>query len=123
MIGVTILIMKKILIIEDDIDTLDIIKYLLDDNNFETFCLKELVPLTEVLDIQPDIILIDYRLPNGPGSEFCFKLKNDPVFSSIPVILMSTHTQLKELAQESCADDYLAKPFDLDDVLAVLSKY
>ena len=65
------MIMKKILVIEDDLDTLDILDYLIQDMNCEVSRSQQLIPVDDVISINPDIILVDYWLPNGHGSDFC----------------------------------------------------
>jgi len=114
--------MKKILVIEDDLDTLDILDYLIQDMNCEVSRSQQLIPVDDVISINPDIILVDYWLPNGHGSDFCTAIKQHPTLSSIPVVLISTHVKLKTVAEQSCADGYLEKPFNIGDLEQIIAK-
>jgi CheY-like chemotaxis protein len=69
------------------------------------------------------MILLDNRLIEGYGRDFCKRLKSDPSSRYIPVILFSTNAQLEEMARESGADGYLKKPFDLEDLLDLVKQH
>ena len=115
--------MKKILIIEDDINTLQILKYLMDEIHYDVVKFRKLIPIADVIAIKPDIVLIDHWLPNGRGSDFCLEIKKDPGLSSTAVILISTHDELQALAAESCADAYIQKPFDIADLTRLIKSF
>jgi CheY-like chemotaxis protein len=51
------------------------------------------------------------------GRDICKKLKQDPLTKNIPVIMISASRDIKESAMEAGADDFLAKPFEMDDLL------
>jgi two-component system phosphate regulon response regulator PhoB len=61
--------------------------------------------------------LVDVMLPDGNGIEICTDLKNDMFTKHIPVIVMSANPRSKELSTQASADDYISKPFDVDDVV------
>ena len=65
----------KIIIIEDDKDTLDIMTYILIDEGYEVIAADNTGPLTDIQLHQPILILMDNRLPEGPGRDICQKLK------------------------------------------------
>jgi two-component system KDP operon response regulator KdpE len=68
---------------------------------------------------QPDVILIDLLLPDGDGSELCRQIRE---FSVVPVLLLSAVDDEREKvrALDAGADDYLTKPFGIDELLARL---
>jgi len=115
--------MKKVLIIENDSDTLDLLGYIIADMNFHVQRMSKLISLKEIQNINPDIILIDYWLPNGKGSDACLEIKNNESTAHIPVILMSTNIQTPKIAEDCLADTYIEKPFDIDDLIKVLMKF
>jgi len=115
--------MKKILIIEDDINTLQILEYLMEEMRFDVVKFRKLVPVADVVAINPDIVLIDHWLPNGKGSDFCLEIKKNPTLGSTAVILISTHAELKIIAAESCADAYIQKPFDIADLTRLIKSF
>jgi two-component system phosphate regulon response regulator PhoB len=115
--------MKRILVIEDDRDTLDLLKYIIEDLNFDIHSADRLIPLDEIASIDPHITLIDYMLPNGRGSDLCLEIKKSETTRHINVILMSTHNQLATISKDSCADAYLGKPFDIEDLADMLLQF
>jgi DNA-binding response OmpR family regulator len=76
----------------------------------------------DALDIiaqeRPDLVLADVMMPLINGAELCRRLKADGATQSIPVILMSAAG--RDVADGSGADDYLDKPFYLDEVEALV---
>lgn len=67
---------------------------------------------------QPDIILLDARMPNMDGIEVCQQLKLDSKLKDIPVIFISAHNQIQDKVQafEAGAVDYITKPFEVEEV-------
>jgi DNA-binding response OmpR family regulator len=114
--------MKKVLVIEDDKDTLDLLKYIIEDMDFDIHCSEQLITLSEVTSIAPYIALIDYRLPNGKGSDLCLEIKNNKATRHIIVILMSTYSQIAIISKDSHADAYIEKPFNITDLAKLLLK-
>jgi len=63
------------------------------------------------------LLLIDNWLQGKSGHDICFQLKNDSRTIAIPVVLISATAKLDETAQRCGADDFICKPFDIDDLL------
>jgi CheY-like chemotaxis protein len=114
---------KKIMVIEDNEDILDLIKFILENDGYEIVSGEDSQLLGEILIHQPDLVLMDNRLTDGLGSEFCQQLKNDPSTQHFPVVLISANTELEVLAAGSRADGFLAKPFDIKDLVAIVRRY
>jgi DNA-binding response OmpR family regulator len=114
---------RKIIIIEDDPDTLDIMSYILAEEGYETITAKNSQPLHEVHNLQPMLILLDNRLTDGQGHDFCRQFKNDPATRHFPVILVSANPGLEAMARDSNADGYLPKPFDIADLVELVKKF
>jgi len=114
--------MKKLLLIENDRDTLEVMGVVLEYDEFEVVQSQKKLPLSEIKRINPDIIVIDHLLDDGFGSDLCLEIKSSPLTKNIPVILCSASYKVEQLAQESCADAFIAKPFDLNEFLAVINK-
>jgi DNA-binding response OmpR family regulator len=66
----------------------------------------------------PDAVVLDRLMPVMTGEEVCAALKTDPRTGSIPVVLLSAHASEREIVEgfDAGADDYLTKPFDLDEL-------
>jgi len=106
--------MKKILIIEDDLDTLDVLQVYFLDLGYEVVTYDDKHSIKGVIINRPDIAILDNKLQNGFGHDLCREIKSNPLTSHIPVILISGYHDLKQLAENSGADAFIAKPFDLD---------
>lgn len=65
----------------------------------------------------PDLILLDNQLGNKSGAEICRSLKTNELTRDIPVMLVSATEGLAEIAAKAFADDFLAKPFDMQALL------
>jgi two-component system phosphate regulon response regulator PhoB len=114
---------RKIIIIEDDPDTLDIMSYILAEEGYETIPASNSKPLHDVHVHQPMLILLDNRLTEGFGRDFCTRFKKDPATRHFPVVLISANPGLETMALECNADGYLKKPFDIDELLNVVKKF
>lgn len=114
--------MKKVLVIEDDVNTIEVMDYLIQGNGFEVIKSLSLLTVDEITGMHPDVIMIDYYMPGGKGDELCIQLKANSLTRAIPIILMSTHSDLEDISKECHADDYLAKPFAIETVVSMLTR-
>lgn len=110
--------MKEIFIVEDDQDIRELIGFLLETHDFKvsTFPTAEDFQKAILLG-NPDLILLDIMLPDGNGMQICRELRDDANTNTIPVLLMSAHAD-EALLKDHCANDFIAKPFDIDDLIA-----
>jgi len=115
--------MKKLLIIENDIDTLDIVTFISEDIDFEVIKSRKKVHIQQIVDLKPDIIIIDYLLDEGFGDELCLEIKLNELIKHIPVVLYSASKELKTIAEKCLATAFLQKPFDLVDLENILKKF
>ena len=106
--------MKKVLVIEDDADTIEMVEYLLQDAGYAVIKINREVFLSEIAAINPDLVVLDYLLPHALGNNLCSSLKSDPKTKHIPVILYSASNLGKKVADECKADEFIPKPFDVD---------
>lgn len=114
---------KKILIVEDEEDILELIKYNLLKEGYEVFEAssgEKALKLVQSKEISPDLILLDLMLPGVDGIEICKTLKNDSSISHIPVIMLTAKSEEIDiiLGLEVGADDYITKPFSPRILLA-----
>lgn len=72
----------------------------------------------------PDVVLLDVMMPDIDGLEVTRRLKADPRTAAIPVVLVSARTESEDVAagRAAGAADYLRKPFDPDDLVALLDR-
>ncbi|MBS1529102.1 MAG: response regulator transcription factor [Bacteroidetes bacterium] len=105
--------MKKILLIEDDPDTSELMGYLLQRLGFEVSFSYDVLPLDDILKIRPNLIILDHRLGTGLGSRLCQNLKSTSSTQPIPVMMLSGSHDIQEIAESCGANAYLRKPFDI----------
>ena len=108
--------MKKVLVIDDDLDVLEVVKLILTSYGFEVRLHDTGLNVPEiVLDFQPDLILLDIRLPGKSGTEICKELKEQDCV--IPIILFSAHAMQTNFLDSFGADAFIAKPFDVKNLV------
>jgi CheY-like chemotaxis protein len=115
---------KKILICDDDLGILEVTKIILESNGYEVAALdsgKAIV--SRVKQFLPHLILLDLWMPGIEGKEISKLLKSDPVTSKIPIIMVSAVNDLEKVATDLPADDFLSKPYDMDDLLKMAEKH
>jgi len=115
--------MKKIFIIEDDADILDLTSYLLTEAGHTVVSSLTLRSVGYIKEVNPDLILLDHRLKDGLGDKLCLEIKKDEATAHIPVIFVSADINIHEIAEKSCADAYLNKPFDIYDLIAIIEEF
>jgi len=114
---------KKVLIIEDDEATSEILEFIVGGLDCEAITSTYALPVKEIQAVLPDLILLDHWLGGELGGELCLKLRDNPYTKHIPVIMMSAHHTLKDIAKQFCADDYMEKPFSVDDMEKRIKKH
>ena len=114
---------KKILVVDDEKDIVDILKYNLErENEFEVLTASNGKEALDLAATNPDVILLDIMMPELNGFEVCKQLKGNPATSKIPVIFLTAkENEIDEiLGLEIGADDYITKPISPRKVLARL---
>jgi two-component system alkaline phosphatase synthesis response regulator PhoP len=126
--------MKKILLVDDDVDFCEATKLLLESKAYEVVMAHDgKQGLEKVRADRPDGVILDVMMPEMNGYDVCVVLKADPELKKIPVVLLTavdqamfrtTYTRLMGLMTE--ADDYIAKPVEPEELVkrveALLSK-
>ena len=108
---------KKIMIADDDPNIVDAIELMLE---FEGYQVSSTIDGSTVLDMKtelPDLLLLDIWMAGEDGRNICKKLKHEPLTRHIPILMVSANKNVQELAIEAGADDFLAKPFQMNDLL------
>jgi DNA-binding response OmpR family regulator len=114
---------KKIVIVEDDTDTMEVVEIVLRQAAYAVIKINRQLPIKELSGIKPDLIILDHLLSFGLGSEICLEIKRNMSTKSIPVILFSASQSLAKIASECGADDFIAKPFNLDELLGLVARW
>jgi two-component system phosphate regulon response regulator PhoB len=113
---------KKVLIIENDHDIRYIVEFILKEHGFETLSIPEPQNLSAIIPFHPDVILLDEFINSKPGHRLCKKIKQVPALAAVPVIILSTASDVELIATECDANDYIGKPFDLDNLVSKVIK-
>ena len=71
----------------------------------------------------PDLLLLDIWMSGTDGRDICKHLKQKQNTRNIPIVLVSASKDIEHSAMEAGADDFLAKPFEMDDLLEKIKKY
>lgn len=111
-----------ILIIEDDPDIAEVLRYGLERNDFKTrIALNGEEGLSASLDKfnPPSVILVDLLLPGMTGFELCRRLRSEALTRATPIVIVSARASDEEIAigAELGADDYIVKPFSIREVV------
>jgi two-component system, OmpR family, alkaline phosphatase synthesis response regulator PhoP len=115
---------RSIVIVEDDEDIADSIRYNLEHQGFRVRVASTgQAALDIVFDSPPNLILLDINLPGMSGFELCRRLRTEAVTARVPILILTARTgeSDKVLGLELGADDYLTKPFGMRELLARVS--
>jgi len=106
---------KRILIVDDEEDILNVLRFRLEANNYEVLSASDgQEGLNKARFEKPDLIILDLMLPKLDGYKVCRMLKFDENYKSIPIIIFTASAQKKdeEFDMEMGADAYITKPFE-----------
>jgi diguanylate cyclase (GGDEF)-like protein len=113
--------LPKILVIEDETYTREIIRIGLEFKGYKVITASDGEEgFEKVLSENPDLVISDVMMPRMSGLDLCTKVKNNFFTSSIPIILLTARNQMddKIYGLTIGADDYVAKPFDMRELIA-----
>ena len=116
---------KKILIADDDKSIAECLEILLGLSGYEVFVAFDgQQAVKQAQSVVPDLILLDMVMPKLSGFDACKIIKNDPALRHIPVIALTSLTQMGDMekAYTAGADDYQHKPFDNVHLLEKVKK-
>lgn len=106
---------KRVLIFEDDAEILEVSKSILEARGYEVYsCIHCKNTLELVENIKPHLILMDYMIPESGGLKAVRLIKGRHELKNIPIIFFSAHEEIENLAFKAGADNYIAKPFDIN---------
>jgi CheY-like chemotaxis protein len=104
---------EKVLIIDDDVDTLKLVGLMLERQGYEIAVASNgTIGLNKAAEILPELILLDVMMPDLDGYEVTKRLRSDPALAHIPIIMFTAKTMVddKVAGFEAGVDDYLTKP-------------
>ena len=116
---------KRVLVIDDDEDILEILNVIFQENGYDIVLSNTGEAAEHIRVIQPDIVLLDVRIVGSAksGIEICREIKSQLETRHLPVMLVSGESDLAVIAQDCGADSYVAKPFDIFDLLSQVKDF
>jgi DNA-binding response OmpR family regulator len=117
---------KKILIVDDEVDLVETVRFPLEMEGYHVLVsYNGEDALNQARKENPDLILLDLMLPKLDGYKVCRLLKFDDRYKHIPILMLTAKTQDKDkiLGMETGANEYITKPFEMDDLLKKVKAY
>lgn len=114
---------KIVLVIENDKDILDLIGLLATGLGHEVILESDIITLEKILQLSPDIVLLDHWLNEKAGGDLCSEIKAHKSVRHIPVVMISSFPDNIKLARESVADAFVEKPFDIHEVEDIIKSF
>ena len=114
---------KKILVVDDDPGILDVLQIMLEESGYEVETAQDALLIEKKLIVTPDIILLDMWMSGINGKDVCRKLKSESKTRNITIVMISANNDIEKIANESGADAFMSKPFQMNDLLALLEKF
>lgn len=114
---------KKILIVDDDNDILEVMTEALVYEGYEVKGLQKTDNIfPEIIQYKPDLVLLDYILNGVNGGELCHQVKINRHTSRLPVILMSAYPRVLQSLGDYGCDMFISKPFELSEVISSIQQ-
>jgi CheY-like chemotaxis protein len=114
---------KKIYLVEGDLETLFTLNAMLEEAGYDVLLSHCAAPLMEEQLPETDVFILDQCMPDGDGLQICRKIRRRAETSNIPVIMISASDEISDNAAAAGANEFLVKPFAMQDLLAAVSRY
>lgn len=115
--------MKRVLVLDNDQDILDIMNEVLTYEGFRITCISKADSIfKEIATHKPDLLMVDYLLNGISGGEVCRRIKENSQTHNLPIIVISAYPRLGMSLGANDFDDFISKPFDLDDLVNRIKK-
>lgn len=116
----------KVMIIDDSNTIRKSAEMFLKSSGYEVILAEDgFEAISKIVDNRPDIIFLDIVMPRLDGYQTCMLIKRNPVYQSIPVIMLSSKDGIFDRAKGRIAgsNEYLTKPFTAEGLLGIIRKY
>jgi two-component system cell cycle response regulator DivK len=110
----------RILVVEDNMDTYELVHFILEKNGFDTFlAVNGREGVNAALKQKPDLIVMDMSMPDMDGWTATGLIKKDEQTKSIPLLALTAHALPgdRQRAMDAGCDEYITKPMDLDELV------
>lgn len=115
---------KKILVAEDDKAIIEVVRIILENEGYDVLTADQGEHVYKTIDKHaPDMILLDIWLFGEDGGQIAKTIKSKSHTKHIPLVMMSANNETEKITKEAGADDFLLKPFNIDDLLYMVKKH
>ena len=115
---------KNILIIDDDLPIAEAVKVALEADGLNIEIVSSASEIdSKINNLTPDLILLDIWLDGVSGQDVAAKLRKEEKTKNIPIIIMSANTDTEKIQKEMKAQDFLNKPFDIEELIKKVQKH
>jgi len=115
---------KKILVVDDDTDILEFLQVILEEEGYDVLTTSKGEYVEQLHNGGlPNLILLDIFLSGKDGRAIARVLKSQDETKHIPILMFSAHPDAEKTARAAGADDFLAKPFEIDELLAKIAQH
>jgi DNA-binding response OmpR family regulator len=117
---------SKILIVDDEINLVNMLQRLLINLGYDiSVAMDGRQALERANQFEPDLILLDIKMPDMDGIQVLKSLRSTPCFAKTPIVVLSAKGQLHEINAgiEAGADIYLCKPVMFDEILTTVKRH
>ena len=115
---------KHIFVVDDDEAILDVLKIILEESGYKITIISDGRDLLNKINTQkPDLILLHIWLAGLDGEQITKQFKSDSKIAGIPIILISANNRGRQIAVQSGADGFIAKPFEIEHLVQTVKKH
>lgn len=111
------------MVADDDPAIVDALKLMLEFAEYNVITTEDGSDVRNLKGKLPDLLLLDIWMSGENGREICKTLKAQQSTKNLPIILISASREVEKSAKEAGAEDFIAKPFEMDDLLEMVEKY
>src|SRR5579863_5781590 len=114
---------KRVLIVENEVDTQDTLQSILEMANCDVEVASDGLVALEKLGgtLKPDLIFLDLMMPRMDGYTFVQELRGREICTSVPIVVISGDSQIRQMVKKMGMDVFISKPFEIDEVLDIVN--
>ena len=114
---------KKVMIVDDNQSIMDVMKLMLEHAGYASTITADPLEVKNLKEPLPDLLFLDILLSGADGGDLCRYLKDKDHTKHMPVIILSANSDIEEIALACGADGFLVKPFQMNDMLALIERH
>lgn len=114
---------KKILVADDDPGIVDALELMLQTAGYQVDTTVDGATVLKIERDLPDLLLLDIWMSGQDGRDICKELKNKENTKDLPIIMISANRDTEDIAKDAGADDFLTKPFEMDELLEKIDSH